>query len=51
MRQTHHAGEKLFVDYCGPTMTIVNPETGECRTVHIPVIGIGDSGFIRITNL
>lgn len=24
MRQTHHAGEKLFVDYCGPTIPIVN---------------------------
>jgi DNA replication protein DnaC len=23
MRQIHRAGEKLFVDYCGPTMTIV----------------------------
>ncbi len=29
MRQTHRAGEKLFVDYCGPTMPVVNPDTGE----------------------
>ncbi len=25
MRQNHKAGEKLFVDYCGPTMNIVDP--------------------------
>lgn len=31
MRQIHPAGEKLFIDYCGPTMTVVNPDTGECR--------------------
>ena len=28
MRQTHIAGEKLFVDYCGQTMPIVDPHTG-----------------------
>ena len=28
MRQYHRAGEKLFVDYCGPTIPIVNPKTG-----------------------
>ena len=32
MRQTHHAGEKLFVDYCGPTVAIVNVVTGEQRS-------------------
>ena len=25
MRQIHKAGEKLFIDYCGPTMPIINP--------------------------
>jgi hypothetical protein len=28
MRQNHKAGEKLFVDYCGPTMSIVDGSTG-----------------------
>ncbi len=32
MRQTHLAGEKLFVDYCGPTLDVINPDTGEVRT-------------------
>ncbi|MDR7986913.1 IS21 family transposase, partial [Escherichia coli] len=29
MRQVHKAGEKLFVDYCGPTVGVTDPETGE----------------------
>jgi transposase len=45
MRQTHHAGEKLFVDYCGPTMTIVNPETGEYRTAQVFVAVMGASNY------
>mgnify|MGYP000579230682 CR=1 FL=1 len=31
MRQHHIAGDKLFIDYCGPTVPIVNPDTGEVR--------------------
>jgi transposase len=37
MRQVHRAGEKLFVDYCGPTMPVVNPDTGEIRKDLMPV--------------
>ncbi|HEY6324208.1 MAG TPA: IS21 family transposase, partial [Thermoanaerobaculia bacterium] len=29
MRQTHRAGEKLFVDYCGQTVPVVDGRTGE----------------------
>ena len=32
MRQVHKAGEKLFIDYCGPTMDVVDPDSGEIRT-------------------
>ncbi len=39
MRQTHRAGEKLFVDYCGPTVPIVNAVTGEVREAQIFVCG------------
>ena len=28
MRQDHRAGEKLFVDYAGQTMAVVDPDTG-----------------------
>lgn len=31
MKQTYYAGEKLFVDYSGLTMPIVNKKTGEIR--------------------
>ena len=29
MRQRHPAGERLFVDYAGPTFDVVCPKTGE----------------------
>ena len=45
MRQVHRAGEKLFVDYCGPTMTVVNPDTGEIRTAQIFVAVLGASNY------
>jgi transposase len=45
MRQVHRAGEKLFVDYCGPTMTIVNPDTGEYREAQIFVAVLGASNY------
>lgn len=45
MRQHHRAGEKLFVDYCGPTMAIVNPETGEMRTAQVFVAVLGASNY------
>jgi len=31
MRQLHIAGDKLFIDYCGPTLAILNPDTVEIR--------------------
>lgn len=45
MRQHHRAGEKLFVDYCGPTVTIVNPDTGEVRQAQIFVAVLGASNY------
>jgi len=45
MRQVHHAGEKLFVDYCGPTMPIVNPDTGEIREAQVFVAVLGASNY------
>jgi hypothetical protein len=29
MRQTHVAGERLFVDYAGTTLEVINGTTGE----------------------
>jgi transposase len=45
MRQIHRAGEKLFVDYCGPTMDIINPDTGELRTAQVFVAVLGASNY------
>lgn len=45
MRQVHKAGEKLFVDYCGPTVSIVNPDTGELREAQIFVATWGASNY------
>mgnify|MGYP000315156298 CR=1 FL=1 len=45
MRQQHHAGEKLFVDYCGPTVPVVNPRTGECRFAQVFVAVMGASNY------
>ena len=33
MRQEDRAGEKLFVDYCGQAIPIVDSITGEMRDV------------------
>ena len=45
MRQAHRAGEKLFVDYCGPTLPIVNPDTGEYRQAQVFVAVLGASNY------
>lgn len=41
MRQEHRAGEKLFIDFCGPTVSVINPDTGEIRRVAIFVAVMG----------
>ncbi|MFZ5798370.1 MAG: IS21 family transposase [Thermodesulfobacteriota bacterium] len=45
MRQEHRAGEKLFVDYAGMTMGIVDPETGEVKESQIFVAALGASNY------
>jgi len=45
MRQTHEAGEKLFVDYSGLTMPIYNQRTGEIEYAQIFVAVLGASGY------
>ena len=45
MRQTHVAGEKIFVDYCGPTVPIINPNTGEYFDAQIFVACLGASNY------
>jgi len=45
MRQTHLAGEKLFVDYAGPTIDIVDRTTGEIHSAQVFVAVLGASNY------
>jgi transposase len=45
MRMVHKAGEKLFVDYAGDTILIINPETGEVTQAQIFVAVLGASSY------
>lgn len=45
MRQVHIAGEKLFVDYAGDTVPIVNALTGEITQAQIFVAVLGASNY------
>jgi len=45
MRQTHRAGEKLFVDYAGQTVEVIDQRTGEVRTAQIFIAVLGASNY------
>ncbi len=48
MRQRHVAGERLFVDYSGPTLEVICPMTGEVRTAQIFVATLGASNYTYV---
>ena len=45
MRQIHKAGEKLFIDYCGPTVPVVDGSTGEIHQAQVFVAVLGASSY------
>ena len=45
MRQAHPAGERMFVDYAGQTVDLVDPGTGEVRPAQIFVAVMGASNY------
>lgn len=45
MRQSHVAGEKLFVDYSGQLVRIVDPASGEIREAELFVATLGASNY------
>ena len=45
MRQHHKAGEKAFVDYCGLTVPVTDPTTGEVTAAEIFVACLGASNY------
>lgn len=48
MRQTHKAGEKMFVDYAGMRIPIINSDTGETHDAEIFVAVLGASNYIFV---
>ena len=45
MRQTHVAGERLFVDYAGQTVPVIDAASGEIRRAQIFVAVLGASNY------
>ena len=45
LRQEHRAGEKLFVDYAGQTVPIIDPATGEVTEAQIFIAALGASNY------
>src|SRR5215472_16420735 len=45
MRQHHRAGEKLFVDYAGQSMPVVNSHSGEVQEAAIFIAVLGASSY------
>jgi transposase len=45
MRQTHVAGERLFVDYAGTTIAVIDGSTGEAMPAQLFVAALGASSY------
>lgn len=45
MRQEHRAGEKLFVDYAGQSIEVIDPSSGEITAAQIFVAVLGASNY------
>jgi transposase len=45
MRQTHRAGEKMFVDFAGQRVEVIEPTRGEVQAAQVFVAVLGASNF------
>jgi transposase len=45
MRLSHKGGEKVFVDYAGQTLPVIDPDTGETRDAQIFIGVLGASNY------
>jgi transposase len=45
MRQNHVAGERMFVDYAGTTLEVIDASTGEAMTAQLFVAVLGASNY------
>jgi transposase len=48
LRQEHKAGEKLFIDYAGPTISVIDTETGEIKEAQLFVATLGASNYTYV---
>lgn len=48
LRQSHAPGERLFVDYSGQTLPIIDPGTGEVRQAQLFVAVLGASNYTYV---
>jgi transposase len=46
MRQKHGAGEKVFVDYAGDTLDVIDPASGVATAMKLFVAAMGASSFV-----
>jgi transposase len=46
MRQLHVAGERMYVDYAGKTLELIEPTTGELRVCQLFVAVLGASSYM-----
>ncbi len=46
MRQEHAYGERLFVDWAGDTIPVIEPSTGEASPAHLFVAVMGASSYL-----
>ncbi len=48
LRQSHVPGERLFVDYSGQTVSVIDPVTAEVRQAQIFVAALGASSYTYV---
>ena len=48
LRRMHVGGEKVFIDFAGPTVTWTDPRTGEAQTAYLFVAVLGASNYTYV---
>ena len=48
LRQTYRAGERLFVDYAGLSVPVIDPQNGEIHEAQIFVAALGASHYLYV---
>ena len=48
MRFVHKAGDKMFVDFCGKKLSIIEPSTGLIKEMEVFIAILGASGYTYV---